>query len=254
MGNVQEMFFSKKSLFVKSNYKNSTVELHLLEKFLKIKTSTISNSGKTSTREKNSTKKDMDIQDSISDAISVVKENDEKSLEQKIHLFKMSKSKRFNIIDESSTNTKEKLDDITVDDELLLSINDNDDDRVVNISYSFHQEELARNFYGQAGGTSIDYLKMFYGDTGKIPPEFGQESEYFSEQVARDSDSETIQTHKAAGSFMAIQYAAMTGAQSEVNFKDRNKLDMWIKFNKDLFGMFQHSVALTQDLDYSRTG
>ncbi|MFH1276418.1 MAG: hypothetical protein ABIH82_04875 [Candidatus Woesearchaeota archaeon] len=98
-------------------------------------------------------------------------------------------------------------------------------------------------------------MKMFYGDTGKIPPEFAQLGDVYAEMSGTSGVvSETMETEEATATFMDIQYAKMTGSQSSVNFRDRNRLDMWIKFNKDVFGMLQHSVALTQDLDYSRVG
>ncbi|HLC91055.1 MAG TPA: hypothetical protein VJI15_04765 [Candidatus Nanoarchaeia archaeon] len=187
-------------------------------------------------------------------AIAAVRESDRNNLEQRIHLFTLVKDsvqKPSEQKADTSLPKLPKLADVLDDADDADSLQDDTDDTLVNVRYSFHDEELAKNFYKSA---SIDYLKLFYGDTGKVPPQFAQDNDYFTESVARDTDSETIQTHEAEKSFMSVQYATMLGAHTAVHFKDRNKLDMWIKFNKDLFGMFEHSVALTREIDYARRG
>jgi len=210
---------------------------------------------------KNTLLQDTPLQDVTPDdpsgialAIAAVRESEGNNLEQRIHLFTLVKDgvqKPSEQKADISLVKLPKLADVLDDADDAGSLPDDTDDAFVNVRYSFHNEELARNFYKSA---SIDYLKLFYGDTGKVPPQFAQDNDYFTEAVARDTDSETIQTHEAEKSFMSVQYATMVGAHTAVHFKDRNKLDMWIKFNKDLFGMFEQSVSLTREIDYARRG
>lgn len=219
----------------------------------------------------------------IGEAIASVRESDLGNLEQRIHFFQLVQEKALEghsdhraILKNSSSNhvlpstnnisprsqsgksniesktAKKTSSDITS----LASDSEDDLDTnnpIISIKYGLGEEEkLARDFYKQG---SIDYIKLFYGDTGKIPPVFAQLSDIYAENSGKsDVVAETMKTEEAAATFMEIQYAAVTGAQSSISFRERHRLDTWIKFNKDLFGMLRHSVALTQDIDYSRVG
>jgi len=188
----------------------------------------------------------LDLRELISDAIASVRELEHKSLEQRIHFFKLVRNTKKR--EEVKTSTKEKSVEESILDDFKDS--DKDEDTVISVDYSFIEDEFIQSLYKTA---AVDYLKMFYGDTGKVPPEFAADP-YAIETVNLATDSETIETHDAEETFMQVQYATMMGAHSEVSFKDRNKLDMWIKFNRDLFGVFEHSRKLTSEVNYSRIG
>lgn len=119
------------------------------------------------------------------------------------------------------------------------------------ITYSFHEEEfLVKEMYK---ATPLDYTKLFYGDTKKIPPQFAQDSEYMTERaIISDTEREMLTTQEASAMLIDIQYATSVGAHSDVNPRERAKFDLWIKFNKSLFGLFQSMYAVTSEIDYSR--
>ena len=203
----------------------------------------------------------------IAGAIASVKESNQADLEQRIHFFKIvqeelkatsktipasisattsASSSRSPVRKGQDHKSLDDGDDLTPEDLDLLK-----DDDLVHIQYGFEEEELlATRFYRQG---SIDYIKMFYGDTGKIPPQFASDDWYAAVQ-AFDTSAETVLTEEAQAAFMKVQYSAAAGAQTDVNFKERNKLDTWIKFNPALFNLFQSMYAVTREVDYSRVG
>ena len=125
-----------------------------------------------------------------------------------------------------------------------------DDDLPFSIDYSFHEEQLlAENFYKQA---AVDYVKLFYGDTGARPPVLAAEDEYReTSNLATDVDAECLTTEEASKTMMDIQYATMLGATHEVNLRQRKKFDTWIKFNSALFKMMESMHSVTSDVNYS---
>jgi len=219
----------------------------------------------------------------IGEAIASVRESSLGDLEQRIHFFQLVQENALNIHSDHHTflknnslinhnsltndprprsrsgkSTIENKTEKKTSSDITSLASDSEDDLdtnnpIISIKYGLGEEEkLARDFYKPG---SIDYIKLFYGDTGKIPPVFAQLSDIYAENSGKsDVVAETMKNEEATATFMEIQYAAVTGAQSSISFRERHRLDTWIKFNKDLFGILRHSVALTQDIDYSRVG
>ncbi len=201
------------------------------------------------------TRNDPGTQGLISEAVALLRDNSG-CLEQRIHLFKLMEkqlirkaSEESAANDGNSANQISSLMKLIALDEKETSKDSDKDAPVISISYSFAEEEFRNGLYSQA---AIDYVRMFYGDTGKIPPEFAGE---YTLDKKSDVSSETIEGNiQAQKTMVDIQYATITGAYSSVNFKERKQFDTWIKFNPDLFWLFQRNFGLTQEIDYSRIG
>ncbi len=121
-----------------------------------------------------------------------------------------------------------------------------DEGSSVNFDYSIKEEEiLARNAYGP----TVDVEKLWYGEVRKAPPEYQLEGEG-SWGFAIASETEAISTEEAGDLFVKIQYEAACNAVGEVSNDDRRKFDLWIKFNRALFGLFESTQAFTNNVNY----
>ena len=124
-----------------------------------------------------------------------------------------------------------------------------DDENAVGISYSFEEEHLFSKL--AYGAEKINYSQMFYGDEGKSSFKFTNEDEYWSSELVKDTQSEMLSATQAEKTFKDIQYAAAGGARFSVSMDSMRKMDLWIKFNPALFGLFQSLHAVTKEVDYA---
>ena len=139
-------------------------------------------------------------------------------------------------------------DDIELEDELDDEDSDDTKDSPFSINYSFDEERiLAEQFYKSA---AIDYMKLFYGDTGKRPPVFAADNGFYSSAGVSDTTAETLSTEEAEKTFINVQYATVMGRAHDVSFEQLKKFDLWIKFNQALFHTFELSYGVTRDTNY----
>jgi len=113
------------------------------------------------------------------------------------------------------------------------------------------QLEASRN--GQYDTPKLNYFDTL-STNNNYSPKHTADEEYNSPHSSAKEESENISPAQAQKTFMDINYAAAAGAYSSVSFKDRNRLDMWIKFNRALFHGLMEPNSITRDVDYSRMG
>lgn len=113
---------------------------------------------------------------------------------------------------------------------------------------SLDEARMAENFYHSAG---VDYDKLFYGPTSSTSAGFKFEDDYWSNTASSsDTDAECLDNPEAQKALADIQYATIVGATHEIAAETRRKFDMWIKFNPDLFKMYESNTALTREVNY----
>ncbi|PIN74311.1 hypothetical protein COV20_01695 [Candidatus Woesearchaeota archaeon CG10_big_fil_rev_8_21_14_0_10_45_16] len=141
-------------------------------------------------------------------------------------------------LEDEIKNPEELLEDFGFDEKAASS----------DVEYSFADEELFKQLYG----TRLDYNQLWYGEK-RASSSFEPEEEYWTGD-ARDSDveSEMMTDMEAKDAFVNIQYATALGAATEINFKERRKFDMWIKFNRSTFHAFELQYSFTRDIDYGK--
>ncbi len=183
-------------------------------------------------------------------SLSVSKTKENKGKKNKFENNKPNKSKKTLLSLEDIAKNKKLLKkdesvEILEDD---LSDLDEDDTSEISFQYSLGEEEfLAKQFYQTA---SLDYMKMFYGESKSIKSSY--ENEYFSDTIAIcDVEADLLSTVEAESAFKEIQYAAIVGTGFSVNSEKKRKFDMWIKFNPALFGLFHSLYAVTDDVNYA---
>jgi len=190
----------------------------------------------------------------ISLAINLFKNNDLKedkkeNVNQLIE--KENEAKEQEVIKESEQevkeNNKKKLDKKTDIEDELDDNEENDDDSVddhLRINYSLQEEQLlAENFYK----SNVVYEQILYENKNSL---IKAENNYSADGLISDTDSEVIEVLEAEENFKEIQLAAVAGYSSEINGEKRRKLDLWIKFNPDMFKLFETLYAVTGDVNY----
>ena len=115
---------------------------------------------------------------------------------------------------------------------------------VINTAYSLEREEFQA--YGQNSSAPLDYEKLFAGE--KSVTQKREEEEYHSSKTS-EVQSEMLTPAEAKQVFTEMQYAWVLGAASDVNFQERRKFDLWIKFNPAFFRSFE-SQSVTRDVNY----
>jgi hypothetical protein len=165
--------------------------------------------------------------------------------EEKIETEKSSIIKDISSLFTKLTSAKTTEEDTDLEDE--LEAEDDESIDVPVITYGFVNEQLiAENAYG---ASSINYNELWYGEDTTTGGLFQNDVEYVTSTMVEEMDSDMLTTEEAYEVFTEIQYAAIMGGKHE-NQRERYKFDMWIKFNRGLFKMFE-MTALKQDVDYA---
>ncbi len=117
------------------------------------------------------------------------------------------------------------------------------------VDYSFHHDKLLAEQLNAA--VSVDYAALWYGADTTEKAAFELKDEYWVTSIpSRDTETEMLSTEEARATFIDIQYSTIIGAASEVNSTDRRKFDLWIKFNRAFFNLFESTYAVTREVDY----
>ncbi len=119
----------------------------------------------------------------------------------------------------------------------------------IRVDYSFHHDTLLAEQLHT--GVSVDYAALWYGADTKEKGAFELKDEYWVTSVpTNDTETEMLSTDEAQATFVDIQYSTIIGAASDVNSTDRRKFDLWIKFNRAFFNLFESTYAVTREVDY----
>lgn len=119
----------------------------------------------------------------------------------------------------------------------------------IRVNYSFHHDKLLAEQLN--GAVSVDYTALWYGADAKEKAAFKLKDEYWVTSVpANDTEVEMLSTEEAQATFVDIQYSTIIGAASEVSSTERRKFDLWIKFNRSFFNLFESMYAVTREVDY----
>lgn len=118
------------------------------------------------------------------------------------------------------------------------------------LSYSFLDEVFFQDPYQQR---AVDYEQLWYGEKrihDRPPPEFEQRGDYALEIPAGDVEREMLTLQEAEETFMDVQYAALTGVQTDISSEERRKFQWIILFERWFFNLLESSYALTRNVDY----
>lgn len=118
---------------------------------------------------------------------------------------------------------------------------------VPGVRYGFNEHEEFRQPCAEV--PVLDYQQLWYGE--KTSTTFFSEEDYWTGEVPADTAPESMTTEEAQKTFVDIQYNTVMGAISDMNCGDRHRFDVWIKFNRDLFGVFERLYAVTQEVNYA---
>jgi len=125
-----------------------------------------------------------------------------------------------------------------VDEEPLI------EDTVVEIGYAEGEEEfLATNFYKK---TEVEYSPIWYAKN-----DVENDTEYSAEIHVEEGTRDLLTAEEAGDFLMEMQFAAVTGNSYSVNNDKKRQMDLWIKFNPALFGLFESLNSMTRDVNYS---
>lgn len=146
------------------------------------------------------------------------------------------------------TSSKKESDDANTENDDKEVDSHNFSSRFTVTYSSLDEARIAENFYHSA---SIDYNKLFYGPTSSTSARFQFEDDYWGNTAnSDDTDAECLDNPEAQKALADIQYATIVGATHEIDSETRRKFDMWIKFNPDLFKMYETNTALTREVNY----
>ncbi|MBI2572565.1 hypothetical protein HYV86_01785 [Candidatus Woesearchaeota archaeon] len=168
-----------------------------------------------------------------------------KLIEEKDFLVKNSNSLSNSTAKDVSTIKKGELEE-EIDETTTLT---DDDKPIINIEYAMGEERLL-----QAYGSHpvLDYETLWYGPSNKKGTSFESSEEYWTGNVRMsDVESEMLSTMEAKEKFVEVQYASVMGERFTMSSTEKRKLDMWIKFNPELFSMMEQSYGITRDVNYA---
>ena len=157
-------------------------------------------------------------------------------------------------ISKKSKSIDEELDDLNNDLDIDDSSDVNDKNSKIssvnagnpNINYSFHEEMF---IMGQTyNAPPLDYENIWYGATSGSS--LGQDQEYRAREVKSSGSTDMLSDTEAQDVFTNIQYASVLGTPYDVNSEQREKFNLWIKFNQHLFSAFESLYAVTRDVNY----
>ena len=118
------------------------------------------------------------------------------------------------------------------------------EDTVVEIGYAEGEEEfLATNFYKK---TEVEYSPIWYAKSN-----VESDTEYSAEIHVEEGTRDLLTAEEAGDFLMEMQFATITGNSYSVNNDKKRQMDLWIKFNPALFGLFESINSMTRDVNYS---
>ncbi|MBI2667012.1 hypothetical protein HYX13_05355 [Candidatus Woesearchaeota archaeon] len=118
------------------------------------------------------------------------------------------------------------------------------------LEYSFTEEEsLLQLSYGEA---PVDYERLWYHSDGEYK---GAKSAFAEDEngvtITNDAEADIIPVEEAQQAFEKIQYAALVGTPTEVNFEERRKLSMLFLFQRDIALLLESTMAVTRNVNYT---
>ncbi len=69
----------------------------------------------------------------------------------------------------------------------------------------------------------------------------------------KSSDTETMNLQEAKDTLTGIQYAQVTGSQTNIDLQERRRFANWAQYNPEFLSLFHKINSLTNDVDYSKT-
>lgn len=128
---------------------------------------------------------------------------------------------------------------------------DNKRDSFKDLYLRAEEEILAKEFYKsksiyREGSFSLKYSYNPFGEEDDDKKEnnlSGKESELYSLEI----------TDEEAGKVLVrVQYSSMLGSLTDVDYRDRERLSMWVKFNVALMKLYEGLFGITGDVNYDR--
>ncbi|GEM_PF-6842023 len=94
---------------------------------------------------------------------------------------------------------------------------------------------------------AMDYEQLWYGSSEDTQVAQGPEEQYWTFTTVPDTESEVLTPQEAHATFVDMQYAQITGAQSEVSLIERRKYGLFVVFDGALHKLDERLNALTMD-------
>mgnify|MGYP001221838234 CR=1 FL=1 len=165
-------------------------------------------------------------------------------IERKLKLLKSKESSSQDL-----TNIKEKqVDEVDLEEE--IEEDENNEEEFVNVDYSHEEELIINEIYGSL---PLNYTELFYGGTTSNvsgnPYAMGMSE---SSHLLSDSENMLLSESEAEKMMIKVQNAATTKNFEGVNYKERDKLAQWVKFNPVLMRVFESVHGMTRNVEYDR--
>ena len=118
------------------------------------------------------------------------------------------------------------------------------------LEYSFDdREHILQPSYGHP---PIEYAQVWYKSDGLYT---GAKSAFAEDEkgvtITNDAEADIIPVEEAQEAFQKVQYAALVGASTGVNFEERRKLSLLFLFNRDLALLLESTMAVTREVNYT---
>ncbi len=163
---------------------------------------------------------------------------------------------QINILQPKASKNEEKKENKKVETSELEDVTEESEeleiskDKTINISYSFHEEEFIASLYG-SNNAPLDYVKMFYGESEKRRATFEAEDYWALLSEEKEETSQIMTDEEAQQTLVNAQYAEALGDRASIKNTDREKLDLWIMFNKSMFHTYEKMFSVTSDVNYA---
>lgn len=115
------------------------------------------------------------------------------------------------------------------------------------LKYGFSEEEHFLQMQQQQ--PVLDYERLWYDQ--KTRTNFTSDEDYWTGDVSSGVKAETMTSEEARKAFVEIQYNTVMGTITDMNCGERRQFDTWIKFNRDMFGLFEQMYAVTREVNYA---
>ena len=113
------------------------------------------------------------------------------------------------------------------------------------------EEHLLQQTYREI---PVDYEQLWYTSNGTYTgakSAFGEDENGVT--ITNDAEADIIPVEEAQQAFEKVQYAALVGTPTEVNFEDRRKLAALFLFQRDIALLLESTMSVTRDTNYSFT-